>query len=182
MRKFVQDKLNDNYEILLCLDANEEMTDKNSGIKEMTMKLGLYDIAKEKCGTPAHTFIRKNSSRRIDFLLGTASVLEAVTLFQHAPDSLGKILGDHRALCIDLDIKKIMNLNTSWPIAPTSRTLKSNDARAVKIYVKKVQKNFDTHNVFQRIQEVEEQTVMSEYQKKQYEAIDTDVYRLCINA
>ena len=106
-RKFVQDKLNDNYEILLCLDANEEMTDKNSGIKEMTMKLGLYDIEKEKCGTPAHTFIRKNSSRRIDFLLGTASVLEAVTLFQHDPDSLGKILGDHRALCIDLDIKKL---------------------------------------------------------------------------
>ena len=125
------------------------MTDKNSAIEEMSMKLGLYDIAKEKCGTPAHTFTRKNSSRRIDFLLGTAPVLEAVTLFQHAPDSIGKILGDHRAMCIDIDIKKIMNLNTTWQIAPTSRILKSNDSRAVKTYIKKVRKIFDTHNVFQ---------------------------------
>ena len=107
MRKFVQDKLDDNYEVLLCLDANEEMITKKSKIKEMTMKLGLYDIAKEKCDTPAHTYTRKNSSRRIDFILGTAAVLESITLFQHAPDSMGKILGDHRALCIDLDIKKL---------------------------------------------------------------------------
>ena len=186
MRKFVQDKLDDNYEVLLCLDANEEMITKKSKIKEMTMKLGLYDIAKEKCDTPAHTYTRKNSSRRIDFILGTAAVLESITLFQHAPDSMGKILGDHRALCIDLDIKKIMNLNTTWTQAPTSRTLKSNDSRAVKIYIQKVRKNLDTHNVFQRmkalLQELEGHTVLNEYQKNIYESIDNDVYRLCINA
>ena len=90
----------------MCLDANEEMITKKSAIKEMTMKLELYDTAKEKCDTPAHTYTRKNSSRRIDFILGTSAVLESVTLFQHAPDSMGKIVGDHHALCIDLDIKK----------------------------------------------------------------------------
>ena len=69
------------------------------------MKLGLYDIAKEKCANPAHTYTRKNSSRRIDFILGTAAVLDSVSLFQHVPDAMGKALGDHRAMCIDLDLK-----------------------------------------------------------------------------
>ena len=82
---------------------------------------------------------------------------------------MGKILGDHRALCIDLDIKKIMNLNTTWTQAPTSRTLKSNDSRAVKIYIQKVIKNLDTHNMFQRmkalLQELEGQTVLNDYKK-----------------
>ena len=79
-----------------------------------------------------------------------------------------------------------MNLNTTWTQAPTSRTLKSNDSRAVKIYIQKVRKNLDTHNVFQRmkalLQELEGQTVLKEYQKNIYESIDNDVYRLCINA
>ena len=79
-----------------------------------------------------------------------------------------------------------MNLNTTWTQAPTSRTLKSNDSRAVKIYIQKVRKNLDTHNVFQRmkalLQELEGHTVLNEYQKNIYESIDNDVYRLCINA
>ena len=106
LKKFVQEKLNESCEILLCLNANEEMISKNSTIKEMSMRLGLYDIAKEKCANPAHIYTRKKSSRRIDFILGTAALLDSVSLFQHAPDAMGKTLGGHRVMCIDLDLKK----------------------------------------------------------------------------
>ena len=56
--KFIKEKLKKDFEVLLCMDANEEMMEKNSKICEMTQKLGLHDLAKEYHQTPPATYTR----------------------------------------------------------------------------------------------------------------------------
>ena len=71
LSKFIAEKIKADYEVLVCMDANEEMTDRNSKVKEMTLRVGLHDLAKEHCTVPPSTYTKGNIEERIHFLLGT---------------------------------------------------------------------------------------------------------------
>ena len=184
--KFIKEKLKKDFEVLLCMDANEEMMEKNSKICEMTQKLGLHDLAKEYHQTPPATYTRGDKERRIDFMLGTKAIMESMTLMVPAPKSVGNIMGDHRAMIIDLNITKLLGLHPNEPVAPSSRLLKSTDARAVKKYVTKLKENYETHNIYNRLKtlcmELDGRTNITKFQTEQYEALDRDIYRSCLNA
>ena len=184
--KFIEDKIAEGHEILVALDANEQWEDHDSDIKEMALKIGLFDIAKERHpeGVPP-TYVRKNTARRIDFLLGTERVLHTTSaygMFLGDNDTLG----DHRAQYVDININDLLELNIHDIGSQSSRRLRSTDVKSVKIYCDTVQKHFKTHKVYERVQKLWERTkkriVMTPSQIKKYEAIDRDVFRLCTNA
>ena len=65
--KFITKQKDDGIEILICIDANESMNDKNSKIRKLSNKHGLYDIAGDRYTTHVPpTFERTNTARRID--------------------------------------------------------------------------------------------------------------------
>ena len=71
-------------------------------------------------------------------------------------------------------------------VIPTSRNLKSNDIKSVAKYKKKLNEGMETHKVRVRLKsllrELQGKKTMNDYQKKLYEGIDEDMYRLCINS
>lgn len=187
LESFVEKKMKDGHEILLNIDANEEWDENRSEIRRLAQRLDLYDIAKEMHpeGVPP-TYTRKNVKRRIDFMLGSKQVLQNVSAFGMAPESYEKMLGDHRAQYVDLNVKQLLHLNIHDVGSPTSRRLRSQDPKCIEQYCKKVEKHFKNHNVFERMEELwnitKEHATLSPYHMKLYEAIDRDVHRLCTNA
>ena len=48
LESFITNKVSEGHEILVNLDANEQWEDENSAIRDMALRLNLYDIAKER--------------------------------------------------------------------------------------------------------------------------------------
>ena len=186
LEKFVEEKINDGHEVLITLDANEQWEDDGSEIKSMALRLGLYDIAKERNpeGVPS-TYVRCNSSRRIDLLLGTENVLHATMAYGMVLDEV-ELFGDHRLQYLDINVKALLQLNSLDTGSPSSRRLRSTDIKGVKSYCEVVHNHFTHHKVYERLEklcgELKTQVVMTMSQMDRYEAIDRDVHRLCTNA
>ena len=186
LEKFVEGKLNEGHEVLITLDANEQWEDDGSEIKSMSLRLGLFDIAKERHpeGVPP-TYVRYNSSRRIDLLLGTESVLHATTAYGMVLDEV-HLFGDHRLQYLDINVKTLLQLNSLDIGSPSSRRLRSTDRKGVKLYCEVVHNHFTRHKVYDRLEklcgELKSKVVMTMSQMDRYEAIDRDVHRLCTNA
>ena len=61
LAKEVKKRLDEGCEILICIDANEQMNDKKSRIQEFEVDLGLIDIAAERDDNPPQHTRQKNS-------------------------------------------------------------------------------------------------------------------------
>ena len=186
MKAFINSCLEQSHEIILCLDANEEWEEKNSRIKDMATTLGLHDIVGERYVKPPGTYRRQDKTNRIDFFLGTEGVTQSVTAHGMAPKSFGNSLGDHRAMFLDIDVAKLLNLGIHDNCSPTSRKLKSSDIKGSKKYLEALVEGFTEHNVFKRMEglkdELKKTDKITKYQKKVYDGIDQDVHRICIKA
>ena len=133
MEKFIESKNAEGHEILLNLDANEQWEEEDSKIREMALRLGLYQISKERFpGGIPQTYTRTNSKSRIDFMLGSKKILENTVSYGMAPEDFGLILGDHRAQYVDINVQNLLNLNQHDEGSPTGRRLKSSDPNVLK--------------------------------------------------
>ena len=141
IESFINKKVQLGHEIMLNIDANEEWDSPTSEIRQLAQRLDLYDIAKELHpeGVPA-TYSRVNVSRRIDFMLCSHQVLQNVSAYGMAPDLYGKMLGDHRAQYVDLNVNQLLHLTKYDTGSPMSRKLQSKDPKCVKSYCEKVKK------------------------------------------
>ena len=157
-----------------------------SEVREMALRLGLSDITKERHpeGVPP-TYVRSNSARRIDLLLGSSRVLGATMKYGMILNGY-EILGDHRPQYLDINIKEILQMNSLDLGSQSSRRLRSTDVKAVKSYCENVHSHFKNHKIYDRMERLYEETknqvIMTSEQIEKYEALDRDVYRLCTNA
>ena len=178
---------NDGSEIMICIDANEQWEDKGSKIEDFSLSLGLEDIARFRHqGNYPPTYTRKNTERRIDFMLCSEEVLNNVTAYGMAPISTGRSLGDHRAQYVDINIKQLLNINSQDCSTPSCRRLKSPDPKCVRKYIKKLRENFEYHKIHERlrtlVQSLQGKMEISTNQKHEYERLDEDIFRLCKSA
>ena len=186
LQKNINEKLQEGCEILVCIDANEQMEDDKSRIKKFSMELGLIDIATARFAHPPPTFVRKKTANRIDFLLCTSVVYENIEAYGMAPLEYERTLGDHRAQYVDINTESLLGLTSIDNSSASSRRLRSTDPKCINKYIDKLRKNFKTHNIHKRMQKLvlslKEINGMTKCQQEQYEALDRDVFRLCINA
>jgi len=186
LQKNINEKLQEGCEILVCIDANEQMEDDKSRIKKFSMELGLIDIATARFAHPPPTFVRKKTANRIDFLLCTSVVYENIEAYGMAPLEYERTLGDHRAQYVDINTESLLGLTSIDNSSASSRRLRSTDPKCIKKYIDKLRKNFKTHNIHKRMKKLvlslKEINGMTKCQQEQYEALDRDVFRLCINA
>ena len=186
LQKNINEKLQEGCEILVCIDANEQMEDDKSRIKKFSMELGLIDIATARFAHPPPTFVRKKTANRIDFLLCTSVVYENIEAYGMAPLEYERTLGDHRAQYVDINTESLLGLTSIDNSSASSRRLRSTDPKCINKYIDKLRKNFKTHNIHKRMKKLvlslKEINGMTKCQQEQYEALDRDVFRLCINA
>jgi hypothetical protein len=97
----------DNY-VIICIDANENMEDPSSGIKELCTKCGLIDIFETKHEDCSEFSTHINGSKKIDYMLGTPNILRYVHKIGYLPFHDG-MDSDHRSIFCDLS-DEILNI------------------------------------------------------------------------
>ena len=125
LKESIQQHQEDGCEILVCIDANDQWEDRGSGIEDFALTLGLTDVARERYdGHCPLTYTRKNTNRRIDFLLESEEVINNVVALGMEPFYMGRLIGDHRAKYLDLNVHQLLNMNQHDNSVPSSRRLK----------------------------------------------------------
>ena len=134
LKKTCKRKLDERCEILICIDASEQISDNKSRIKEFMTDLKVMDIAAERHINPPPTYVRNNAARRIDFLLCAEEVNNNIEAYGMAPLDNDNILGDHRLQYADIQINRLFGIKNNDVISPTSRRLRSTNLKCIKNY------------------------------------------------
>ena len=102
--QLLTDWKNANIDIVLMIDANAEITDKQ--LQKISQSAQLYDIMSSRHGMNCpRTYVRGN--KRIDYILGTKNIVNAISKCGILAFNTG-IISDHRALWLDLEINVLL--------------------------------------------------------------------------
>ena len=176
---FIEECKKKGDEIILCLDANEEIQEgkkKTANTITQLVKDNALVCANKFLGHKSGT--SQSSGKQIDHILVTPGILPSLIRGGFRPYAEG-ITSDHRALFIDfdaeilfgkgtgdLDMSKIRNLDTKYP------------ARTEK-YVKDVLDKFQKHNIFSTLEKITKMAQSREEWSptlmKQYNTLDQTV-------
>jgi hypothetical protein len=127
---FVNQLQSDGYEILVSLDANETPgQDAHHGISHLMDECILSDLHLSGSSAPPATY-KYGSHRRIDYMLGSASVLESIRHAGYLEYDDG-VFSKHRGLFVDLDFQSLMG-------SVTKSNLPELEASALRIKLRSI--------------------------------------------
>jgi hypothetical protein len=175
--------MNDGYEILLSLDANESIGQgKKFGLSHVMTECSLFDLHALGPDDPPPTY-KYGTGRRIDHMLGTPNIVaDSVRRVGYLSYDDG-IFSKHRGLYVDLDFHVLMG-PVAHILPATSRRLKSEDQPSVDRYLEAFQKYAHEHNLWDRVTELA--TVASSLPlsqcKDSYDVLDRDITRAMLHA
>ena len=172
----------DGYEILVSLDANETLgQDTNFGLAHLLDECTLSDLHLLGPAKPPATY-KYGTARRIDYMLGTAAVADAVCRAGYNAYDNG-VFSKHRGLFVDLDFTQLMGAVDS--ITPARACgLRSQDQPSVDRYLEAFKAYADDHNLWKRIDDlVTVASTLTPLQcKESFDVIDRDVTRGMLHA
>ena len=182
LKKWLKPRITSGEEVLLFIDANEEWGQR-SKITNFCEELGLNNLAHRFLEEECHT--RPFTKKTIDFAIGTDNLMDCVESFSMVPYNL-EVLGDHRGIMVDVNLRKLLGYTKLDNMLINQRRLNSKDKDAVEAYLEKVEKNFQHHRVFDRLDALVESFKNYKHFFNQnveaYEKLHTDIHRLCRNA
>ena len=182
LKKWLKPRITSGEEVLLFIDANEEWGQR-SKITIFCEELGLNNLAHRFLEEECHT--RPFTKKTIDFAIGTDNLMDCVESFSMVPYNL-EVLGDHRGIMVDVNLRKLLGYTKLDNMLINQRRLNSKDKDAVEAYLEKVEKNFQHHRVFDRLDALVESFKNYKHFFNQnvegYEKFHTDIHRLCRNA
>jgi hypothetical protein len=193
LQAWLQEMMSKEYEIILCLDANESIDSKVGQFSPLQYSLskpitgsghdGTLATLIRTCGLcdpltiqhhgepPPATYKR---GHRIDFILTSSKTTEAVIrsgLFPY--DSI--FIGDHRACYIDLDVMTLFHDTLPAITPPKYRGLRTHDPRVVSKSVKILQSHITYHKLEEKTHQLYNQAKCGEWSQEaatRYEQID----------
>jgi len=142
------------YEILICMDANENTTrlSPTQGIGRILQETGLIDLHKScqpRRPTPP-TYNRGTTT--IDICLGSTIFAQALTAAWYLPFGIPVTLpGDHRLLGMAFDMDILFGHKLPDPTTPQQRGVHSNTETTVKRFSKMVVDRFLQYDLFDQI-------------------------------
>ena len=155
LRTLIQNLQHKGHEILLMIDANESLHQRNSKIEKLRNDTNLVDLHTFKHGIDGQpeTYIRNRNSKRIDYMLGSPNVAKALRRAGIEPYGEG-YTSDHRGLFIDLNINELLSGHIAELDTPNGRGINSCTPKSVQVYKEHVLQYFDDHNLEQRLDSV----------------------------
>ena len=179
---FVNNLQSDGYEVLVSLDANETIgQDKTFGLAHLIDECTLTDLHLLGPSEPPATY-KYGSDRRIDYMLGSAAVAQAVCRSGYNSYNNG-IFSKHRGIFIDLDFTTLMG---SVPLLTPKkgRALRSEDQPSVDRYLEAFKQYADDHRLWDRVAELQvvAPTMTADQCKLCFDAIDRDMTRAMLHA
>jgi hypothetical protein len=137
--------------ILIGIDANESLTDKNSEIMSLLRECKLIDVYSEKNG-PKEFGTHINGSKRIDFIICNEGMIPYIEQVQYLPFHQA-IDSDHRACYCDISAELFKNNNTINLRKERLIGTNSTNAEGEK-YVKHLDYLFKMHRIYDKINQL----------------------------
>lgn len=138
---------NEYAEILIVMDANEDLTPASGSLTTLMRDCHLVDIFHHHHGTCPAFSTYDSGNKRLDYAIGSASLLPFVVRCGYLPFYMG-VSSDHRGLFLDLSFELIDGL-TKLESVPR-RYLHSAFQKDVYKYKQYLVNEFKSHNIYQR--------------------------------
>ena len=144
--KYEQDV--NNY-IVLMMDANESLSDKEGQLSRLLRQTSLVDSFTMHLGIECNIATYDRGKRRLDYIFTSPNLLPHIEKVGYLSFNEDDILSDHRGLFIDFDNNLIEN-HVEFT-RPARRYIgSSSKSIAIFNYKKYVNKQFLTHNIYER--------------------------------
>jgi hypothetical protein len=122
-------------------------------------------------------------SKQIDFALVTDGIRPCTKAIGILDESILK--SDHRAIFLDLDLLLLFGTSLERLERPQFRNLKLDDPRISYSYRKLLHKQFEYHNIYERVQKIFERCKTDDWSnedERRYEVLDHDITAAMLRA
>jgi exonuclease III len=136
-------------QVILLGDFNEIYLNGDGSLREMASDLGFIDIMRRVHPTLTEPATYARGSTRVDYILGTEGVAEAVQKCGFEPFYF-RFDSDHRAMFVDLDCDKLFGNSTQQLTKPVMRGLHSSNKTQVTQYILRKHELLSSANAFAR--------------------------------
>jgi hypothetical protein len=201
---FVQELQQEGDEVILFLDATQDDQQKfrsqehnecfktKSGFHVDGSIDGSLRTFMANCGmtnalTDVHSEqvpnIHDRGSKQIDFVLVTDGIRPCIKSIGLLDESTLK--SDHRAIFLDLDLLLLFGASPERLEQPTFRNLKLDDPRISDSYPKLLHKQYECHNIYNRVKNISERGKADDWShgdELAYEILDRDITAAMLRA
>ena len=137
--------------------------------------IGCEDILTKKYGPCPITYHRSHSDP-IDCCFGYGSL----QIKRGGCLSFGRLVSDHRGLCMDISNKLLYGFNPPPLSHPSARRLKMKDPRCIQRYNEKLHQDCEQALIYYKMDNLHQVATdpMTEQQQKEYEEIDGQLCKM----
>lgn len=148
--KFIIECHNNNDQIVLMMDANEEVS--TPSFSNWVQQHGLEDlITRDRDDVIPPTYHR--GSKQIDGIFASATIHAVRSGFME----FGGFPSDHRALWFDMTYNNAFGCRMATTMTYAPRRLKSNDPKVQKRWIELMNEHIKTHKLDKRLKAIEDQ-------------------------
>jgi exonuclease III len=172
LEKYIKTLTNDKQEVLLMLDANDPHAKELNPIMQ---RLKMKDLHIHLHGTDFEPETHQRGTAQIDFMYGTAKVIEACTKAGiGAYDDI--CYTDHRHLFVDIDLGWLLSGYPPDLTRHENRMLETTNPNATKIYKESLQKYIERDQIHARMLRIRDRIAithqLTEEDKEELEELD----------
>ncbi len=172
-----------NKEVLIGLDANENVDDPNSQIARLFDETDLIDLHRHRYPTNAKPATHQRGSHPIDLMIGSPLLADALTHAWILPfGDPPMIKGDHRLLGLDFDPLILFGSATSQPSPSSLRGVNSRNDQHVQKFCKQVVSQCNAHRLAERTSALFSKRNLDDEAIQEIELIDSTLTRLLLKA
>jgi hypothetical protein len=141
------------YDILLLIDANEEVGTQPGGMSTVISAAGLSDLidSRHHADKYPNTFAR--GTKRIDYIFGTERVKQHCVSSGILPFGYG-YPSDHRAIFIRLDLSKVLSTEVHPSESSAARLLVSATPKEREKFIWELDAHYTSQNLYQRLNDL----------------------------
>jgi len=172
-----------NKEVLIGMDANENIDDPNSHIARLFDETDLIDLHHHRYPTKPKPATHQRGSKPIDMMIGSpllaAALLHAWILPFGEPTM---IKGDHRLLGLDFSPTILFGSTTSTPAIGLIRGVNSRNDQHVQKFCKQVVMSCNQYRLEERIVDLSGKTSLSDDDIQELELVDRMLTKIFLKA
>jgi hypothetical protein len=177
----VQEWRADDADVILCMDANADITDKE--LQKLMSETGLVDAMAHELG--AHlpeTYIR--GRKTIDHILVSPGLINTIRGAGHLAYSYKDgIVADHRGMFLDFERKSLLGARHELAERP-ARLLTTKDPKGAAKYQSEASGKIRSNPIYHRLVEIERyaQDEFTPSLKQAFEQVDNELHTILIDA
>jgi hypothetical protein len=143
------------YEILLMIDANETISIKSGGMTEIMLKINMVDLIALHHGTHNEPNTHLRGSKRIDNILGTKRVQECCTYSGILPFHNG-YASNHRPIYASINLSLLMSDELTALDSQATRMISKSTPRERLQAIHMIDEHYLAQNLYKRMNELDQ--------------------------